>query len=317
MARYTGYFELRPRYLEDPTSKIEVGKHYLLVNGEYVYIATKKSLPFRKTVFYDHNKKPYNSVGCSLVPNEAFNGSIYKQVTEEEFVTATSPSDYALSISPLDNATILTLEYGKSYRNRKGEIKTLLGADVCHPDSDFHQDTEMRVYDIHGRINSPYKDKSEYDLIEEVEITKPENIEEPVQNDSSLLPGVGETGIRLKKGGVYRRRDGSISAIYFGWRNNAFNTHLYIDKDDTSYDERGHFNWVTREPSIYDIVEEMGEEEDHDDDTSSTSTPPKTSFLTTVDILNIGQYVSQIEQLANKVGLDVEIRLTPSPKEGM
>jgi hypothetical protein len=68
--------------------------------------------------------------------------------------------------------------------------------------------------------------------------------------------------------------------------------------------------------SPYDIVEKLDCTSQEEVQTTF-SFKPITPFLTTVDIINIGQYINKIEELANKVGLDVEIRLTPSTKEGM
>jgi len=471
MSAWCEDFEPRPRYLEDPNFKIEVGKHYLLVSGEYVYIDNKKSLPFRKTVFYDHNKKPYNFVGCSLVPNEAFNGSIYKQVTEEEFEQSKAvqlgKDEDMVSCSRIDSKTKqpasgepkrrdLLLKVGYAYKNGFGHTVQLVkqygntfvnvfedhafirgGERVPTPeDARFNLCEEIgpitelpplelkpgkRYRDGTGAVVSivaltddgsgitkenyvyPKNGKVAYfrskvDLIEELpdleikegssyltasnKITKivkvlsggmsissdnitynPDGTTIPNISGLSLICEIREgsdtvqpdvmdelndthkvlytavtgdddrhtqetigshedststdTEVKLTQGSTYRRRDGSVATICERSRHQGpFNGYLFIDADGSSYDEHGLWNWPKGTNSPYDIIEEI-DCTTQEEGRTTFSFKPTTPFLTTVDIINIGQYINKIEELANKVGLDVEIRLTPSTKEGM
>jgi hypothetical protein len=192
----------------------------------------------------------------------------------------------------------LILEWGKSYRNRKGDIKTIIGPHLCVRYSDFFFDTEDRAYDVHGRVNTPYKVESEYDLIEAV-------------TGSDTLPK-----IHLEIGGYYSNHAGDIVHIV-SHHYSKESGYLYSDENNTTYDVFGRFNWATKEESQLDLVEEVPttpEVESVDEPVLSTTVP--TPFLTTEDIHRIAQYTDKIEQIVNKVGLDLEIRLIPSPKEG-
>lgn len=125
-----------------------------------------------------------------------------------------------------------------------------------------------------------------------------------------------QTGLHLREGGVYRRRDNLVATIQSSCYNKSLRGHLYICGAGLSYDEHGRYYWDVQEESIYDLIEEI-DCTTQEEGRTTFSFKPTTPFLTTVDIINIGQYVNKIEELANKVGLDVEIRLTPSTKEGM
>lgn len=202
---------------------------------------------------------------------------------------------------PMFKSTTLALGVGKSYINGNKTIVTIKSVSDNLPFSLF-VDCYGNSYDSFGMYNWSSKVKTKLDLVEEVFLSI----------EDSAMDKDERSSISLKVGYSYRNTNGNIvdivkydDCIYYSYLGVPF-------YGDGSYCQTSNNLTNANIPKQPDLISEIGPTIDPIAGTGQHSkiqfSTPK-SYLTTTDVQNITNYIDKIEQIVNRVGLGIEIKL--------